>query len=290
MNNLILCAPIELCIEVTSKCNLNCIYCYNKSSPCDLGLQYIYNVLEIAKNIGVFVVTISGGEPYLHKHISEIIEKAYALFKNNMAIVSNGTLLNEMHIKQLYDLKIINCLQISLDSCEPEVHNMLRGMWADTVSTLDKIRDYKYRNNCKGLPQIGIVLSKLNAHSFLDTIKYVSNYANSIHLMNLMSLDSNTDAYVLGAQETQKVNKAIMINRHNNYIRLDKRKYRKKKNYIRGCTAGKTRMVITSGKDAIPCDIVRDSIVYNMDNPCLLQDVWYSMQKDCNNVEILCDK
>ena len=67
----------NLHIEITSKCNERCIHCYipheNKVSYIDPYL--FYDVLEQCKNMRLLHLTISGGEPMLHKNFCDFLRK-----------------------------------------------------------------------------------------------------------------------------------------------------------------------------------------------------------------------
>lgn len=57
---------------LTKKCNQNCIYCFEEGEPGStnkmeqiLDLADFKNIVSVAKELGVKVISISGGEPAL---------------------------------------------------------------------------------------------------------------------------------------------------------------------------------------------------------------------------------
>ena len=71
--------PLYLEIEITSKCNWNCSFCYNtwkndQYKVKDLDINVIKNILRECKNNNCMIVRYSGGEPTLHNNFREIIE------------------------------------------------------------------------------------------------------------------------------------------------------------------------------------------------------------------------
>lgn len=120
-----------LFLEVTRKCNLNCIHC---GSSCDWNTPYEELTLlqiekifrEIAEDfpVGEFPLSVTGGEPLVREDIYDIIELLSGL-GYYVQIVTNGTLLNERNIEKLKkaDLKAIS---ISLDGNESS-HDYLRN-------------------------------------------------------------------------------------------------------------------------------------------------------------------
>ena len=71
----------EITIEVTQQCPNRCIYCSSFSDiekTDSLDLETIYKVVDDAKSLGAKSVSLSGGEPFLHKDIVEIVDYLYA--------------------------------------------------------------------------------------------------------------------------------------------------------------------------------------------------------------------
>lgn len=92
---------IEVAIEITNACNLNCQVCLNdKNSQIYLRFSKIKEVVDEAKSLGVEAIRITGGEPLLHKDIVKILEyiksKGFYLISN-----TNGILLDDTLIKNL---------------------------------------------------------------------------------------------------------------------------------------------------------------------------------------------
>lgn len=72
----------EITIEITQRCPNKCIYCSSFSGP-DMseGLDYttIRRVIDDAKSLGAKSVSLSGGEPFLHQSIVEIVDHIHSL-------------------------------------------------------------------------------------------------------------------------------------------------------------------------------------------------------------------
>ena len=89
---------LSLRITITNKCNENCLYCHHDGmddSQEEMNADEIYRICEIAKNIGVRKIRISGGEPLIRKDIVEIVSKIASLDFDDISITSNGTLLGK---------------------------------------------------------------------------------------------------------------------------------------------------------------------------------------------------
>ena len=98
---------LSLRITITNKCNENCLYCHHDGmddSQEEMNADEIYRICEIAKNIGVRKIRLSGGEPLIRKDIVEIVSKIASLDFDDISITSNGTLLG----KYAKDLKEVD--------------------------------------------------------------------------------------------------------------------------------------------------------------------------------------
>ena len=66
----------EISIEILQRCPNRCIYCSSHSNPQAAYLipfEIIKNVIDDAKSLGCKTVCLSGGEPFLHPQILDII-------------------------------------------------------------------------------------------------------------------------------------------------------------------------------------------------------------------------
>lgn len=66
----------EISIEILQRCPNRCIYCSSHSNPQATNIipfEIIKNVIDDAKSLGCKTVCLSGGEPFLHPQILDII-------------------------------------------------------------------------------------------------------------------------------------------------------------------------------------------------------------------------
>jgi MoaA/NifB/PqqE/SkfB family radical SAM enzyme len=91
-------APATVVIEPTDRCNLNCPGCYAKSTKdgCDLPYERLVEIVQEVIDMGVTLVTISGGEPFLRERHDHSITRLAEQFNNRGFLVyTNGTLLDD---------------------------------------------------------------------------------------------------------------------------------------------------------------------------------------------------
>lgn len=117
----------NLRISLTQRCNLRCFYCHREgqsSAGEELRSQEIKRIVEVARQVGISKVKLTGGEPLLRQDIVEIVEAISPLMRD-VSITTNGTLLKEFS----KDLKGagLNRVNISLDSLNPEIYKKIVG-------------------------------------------------------------------------------------------------------------------------------------------------------------------
>lgn len=96
---------------ICNMCNINCINCYRNKTGEFFQLQDLKHVFKL-KDLGIKVINISGGEPYLIKGLHQIIE---ALSKNfYLYISSNGLLFNKEELLYINQNKKIRLLSLPL--------------------------------------------------------------------------------------------------------------------------------------------------------------------------------
>lgn len=82
-------------IVVTRKCNEGCRHCMVNAVPTgeDMTIQTFSKSLEFAKKIGARIISISGGDPFLHPKIKEILSLCEKFHQKNgtyFVLESNG--------------------------------------------------------------------------------------------------------------------------------------------------------------------------------------------------------
>lgn len=76
----------EISIEITQQCPNNCIHCSSYSSwdkSQTLPFEIICSVISDAVALGAKTICISGGEPFLHPRLKEIVD-AYLCIRSEM--------------------------------------------------------------------------------------------------------------------------------------------------------------------------------------------------------------
>lgn len=124
----ILSAPIRLEILSTRRCNLRCIHCYAELGPLveeELTTHEIKDIVNQAKDLGVFYIALMGGEPTIRDDFCEIVK--HILDKGiTLSTSTNGTLITKEYAEKIKRTGLKN-IQVSLDGATPETNDYFRG-------------------------------------------------------------------------------------------------------------------------------------------------------------------
>ncbi|MCL5409188.1 MAG: radical SAM protein [Candidatus Omnitrophica bacterium] len=92
--------PFFFVISPSMRCNLNCIGCYAGSyTKADvLTTRDIDKIFTEAKELGIYFITVSGGEPFFRKDLMDLWEKHSDMY---FLVYTNGTLIDEKVAEKL---------------------------------------------------------------------------------------------------------------------------------------------------------------------------------------------
>lgn len=140
----ILAAPIKVFLTITEKCNLSCKHCFgNFGTGTEMSLEHIKMILEKLKEVGVFQISITGGEPLIHSDICEILElvKSYGFTSQ---ITTNGCFVDDKVISYIKNCNNMFRFSLSLEGLK-DYHDSIRGLgsYDKVLKTIEKLK----RNN-----------------------------------------------------------------------------------------------------------------------------------------------
>lgn len=143
--------PFQLVIEVTNRCNGNCIYCAIRDArpkPTDLGFE-VYKQIVDAFPQAKEVAPESFGEPLLYPYIVDAV--AYARERGKaVCIVTNGSLLTKEMSRALLEAKL-NIIRFSVDASDAQTYGKLRpGLsWSKMVANIEDFHAIKREMGAK---------------------------------------------------------------------------------------------------------------------------------------------
>jgi len=163
----------SLQMELSSRCNERCVHCYipHENKMNDIEPALFYDILDQCRDIGVLNLTLSGGEPMLHKNFCEFLRKAKK-YDFSINILSNLTLLNDEIIKEMKENRL-SSVQVSLYSMNPDIHDSITQLKGSFYKTMDNI----LRLIENDIPlQISCPTMKQNKDCFAEVLKWAHEH------------------------------------------------------------------------------------------------------------------
>ena len=123
-------SPRDVDVEITSRCNLRCDYCFFFDNPAfayrDLPTREWLQFFEELGACAVMRVCLGGGEPFARGDLPELLE---GIVHNRMrfSILSNGGLVRDDVAALVARTGRCDSVQISVDGSCAEVHDRCRG-------------------------------------------------------------------------------------------------------------------------------------------------------------------
>ena len=166
-------------MELTYKCNLRCIHCYNPAvrGEQEISFDTAKKVIDDAVELGCFNLTVSGGECTLDGDFIKIMEYArqkrldIRIFTNGMTLYQNPDMLKK--IVSLYPRQV----GISIYSADKTLHEKVttvKNSWKKSVAVLEELK--KYGVNC----QVKAVQLNETVDTWRDTVKLAQKFDTSV--------------------------------------------------------------------------------------------------------------
>ena len=164
-------APLRMDMALTFRCQNDCIHCYagGPHTTSELTNAQWKQVIDKLSEIGVFILTFTGGEPTLREDLPELL--LYAQNKGMVTgLISNGRKLKDKEYVAELEKSGLDFVQITLESHKPSVHDLMtktKGSWKETVTGIkNAVQSQIYVST-------NTTLSKHNADDFLTTVDYI---------------------------------------------------------------------------------------------------------------------
>jgi hypothetical protein len=184
--NFPLAPPLISSIQITMRCNSKCSYCdiwKLKGDSKPMPLNTLEEIFTSLRNLGVRIVSLTGGEPLMRDDLSEIIRLArhYGLQSH---ICTNGISLTKKKAIELAKVGISSII-LSLDTLNPEIYEKHRGVSFKFVErALDSMAFIidRYPNICCA---VNCVITKHNIGNIVSFVERISECGKGKILINL---------------------------------------------------------------------------------------------------------
>jgi radical SAM protein with 4Fe4S-binding SPASM domain len=171
-----------LIYEITSRCNLDCSFCYNvwherKDHPIALSLEESFLMLSrVLSERNFSWLALSGGEPLLYPDLLALLHRLHEHFPAlPLGLATNGTLLTEVLLQDL--------IKAGLNYCEVSLHSV-------------QAADFKELTGRDKLAQVRCAIALIKKYHLPLTVACILTAKNAAALTPLMEI-----AFALGADQ-----------------------------------------------------------------------------------------
>jgi radical SAM protein with 4Fe4S-binding SPASM domain len=243
-NNTVLSATVEL----TQKCNLNCVHCYlsGRKPKHELTTDELKQVMNQLARSGCLYLVFTGGEVFLRKDIITLCE--YAKSKHfDLRLFSNGTLIDEQTIRALSKIGL-SSIELSLYG-NRSVHDKItrrKGSFHETINAISLLSKHKIPVTIKS------PLMKFNYRDYGWIINFAARFGLSYKFDPVITPANNGDKKVLQYRLSDKQLMSLF---------KDKRIFKKQRVLSRPndksdsmfCSAGRNFVSISCDGTVYPC-------------------------------------
>jgi radical SAM protein with 4Fe4S-binding SPASM domain len=271
-------APIRVDLALTFRCQNNCSHCYagGPHETPELSTEQWKQVIDRLHQIGVFILTFTGGEPTLREDLPELL-----LYGQNKGLVTglitNGRKLKDKSYVEALEKTGLDFIQVTLESHKPEIHDMMtakKGSWKETVAGIRNVIPtsiYATTNT---------TLSRYNAPDFLETVDFLKELGVAAFGCNSLIYSGKADEvkeeFVLPLESLEQLlpqvrDKANQLGLKflwytpTQYCQFDPVKLGLG---VKSCTAAKISMCVGPTGDVYPCQSYFESL------GSILKDDW----------------
>lgn len=257
------------------------MHCYiphdNKTS--NIAPDLFYDVLRQCKDMMLLHLTLSGGEPMLHKNFCDFLRKCRE-YDFSVNILSNLTLLNNKIINEMKVNPLLG-VQVSLYSMNPNIHDaitQIKGSFEKTHNAILKLieNDIPLQINCP--------IMKQNKHCYAGVIEWSKKH--NIHAGDDYVIMARYDHTIenlnhrLSISEVKKVIGEKIAN-DASYLEKLKMEAEKKKDTTPDdfvCSVCNSSICIADNGNVYPCVGWQNYIIGNVKETSL-NEIWHNSKK-----------
>lgn len=144
------CIPVSVTVELTLRCNIRCVHCYNfdrdlprPAAEPQLSVEELRVLFDELRRAGTLFLALTGGEAMMHPRFWEILDEAAAR-SFAVLLLSNGTLLSEASCDRLASYPGLYTVNLSLYGATAATHDAVTksaGSFRRTVEGARRLRD-----------------------------------------------------------------------------------------------------------------------------------------------------
>jgi radical SAM protein with 4Fe4S-binding SPASM domain len=263
-------APLRMDLALTFNCQNDCVHCYagGPHETSELSTEQWKQVIDHVHDIGVFIITFTGGEPTLREDLPDLV--LHAQKKGIVTgLITNGRRLKDKSYVEKLEKSGLDFVQVTLESHEPKIHDLMtasKGSWKETVTGIRNfVPTHIYATT-------NTTLSKYNASDFLKTMDFIKGLGVAAFGCNSLIYSGKaaaiSDEFVLPLETLNELLPKIRDKAHElglkflwytptQYCRFDPVKLGLG---VKSCTAANINMCVGPNGDVYPCQSYFESL------------------------------
>lgn len=275
--------PYRVEIDVTKRCNFNCIHCAkDASSDCQEGemslLEYVQLIEKIAES-NIPSISFMGGEPTFFGELIELAVIARTLGVKNISTGSNGWLIDRSMAKKMANL--FSSVQISLHGGTAETHDKIvdcNGAYERACNAIRLLNEYQIPS-----VHVSFTVMKENVNELHLVTKIVKRLGiKHLRFLVLSPTGRGKDLAQWTNKECYKIALAIsnLKDKFNSDIEITAGGFPRIDSLTNramhyGCPAGRSIMYISADKIVKPCSSTKIVTGY-LNGDRSIMDLWHS--------------
>ncbi|MBN1383976.1 MAG: radical SAM protein [Elusimicrobia bacterium] len=263
--------PVDVMFELTHRCNLRCVQCYNpekKLKEKELSTNEVKDILDQLADAGSLFLVFTGGEVFMRKDILGLAD--YARKKGfDLSVFTNGTLVTDYIAGKLSEISITT-VDISIYGATDITHDKITqvpGSFRKSIEGVEILR----KNNID--VTLKCLLMKQNFHEYPEFAR-LSRSIGVRHKLDYSVVPRNdgNKAPLEYRLDEENLKKFLTDNFPFDFVK--RRKNYKPKHF---CSAGKNICSISPYGDVYPC--LQLMIKAGNLREHNFNEIWYSIQK-----------
>lgn len=266
--------PLEICFEITTRCNFQCVHCFNRENRyTEISHDKLDRLEAFIRDSKTMTVLLTGGEFFLHPYAMDVLERMKQIGNIGITVYSNASLINDEIAKYLKENNI-------------KVEVTLYGASSDTYKAVTGSADNYYKV-CHGL-------SSLDAHGVdykLKGIYLKQNFAEAEEIQKIISKHNGEETFVnfelFGNKKRIQDSRLTDQQSIQLYKRYDVQCFTNRTPFGQ-CGAGKLQCCIRPDGTVIPCVGWNETVIGNIFTDSFSQISSAFDMKHLRNMNIKC--
>lgn len=261
----------EVCIEIIRKCPNKCVYCSSCSGPDSeeiIDYEDISAIVSDALKLGAKTICISGGEPFLHPQIMEIVELINSKGLN-LYIYTSGIMMDKKGNSVSLPKRTLNSITgkvnkliFNIQASNPIVYNTVMG----TTGCFSKLKkSVRNANQLDIQTEAHFVPMKLNINEINETIELCQSLnISTISFLRFVShgrAKLNEKGLLLSNEENLVLKKNLINLQTNSKMKIRIGVPLSKEATCTKCEAGYGKISIKYDGSVYPCEIYKNDII-----------------------------